>query len=405
MSNNNSLTGRVATGSGQNDLRGYISPDAGDITFEQLDAELQEAIRLAETALQPSDGVVVDANYVHTDNNFTTNYKNILDNFDPGGGGFTQVQVDWNEADADSIKFIKNKPAIPSAQVQSDWNEDNTTSKAYILHKPDISNLALKNGSPEEYFQASEIRLPVADSEPIVLSGGDEGLFINDNIVVTEDDLSNYLTGFDIEDEDGQTISIGSDSDTLTIKGGNKISVAKTNDNELTISDGYESEAAAEGGSAVSLVTTGEKYTWNSKQDALVSGTNIKTINNQSIVGGGNITITATARMFSECVVVAEESVAVTPSDLASGTPLYIFDCSGDGGTDAEITLSGAFADGDTFCFAIKAGSENAYINSSSSNLHETGNATGVSQLEISLLCVEYVMHQIVYTPLGWIMD
>lgn len=371
MSNNNSLTGRVADGSGQNDFRGYINDK---ITFDELSQRLQEAILLAESTLQEED----------------------------------LVQVDWNEDDPESMAYIKNKPSIPAAQVQSDWNEDNTSSKAYILHKPtipDVSNLAQKNGSASEYFEASEIRLPVADSEPIVLSGGDEGLFVGDDVVVLHGDLSDYLTGFDIEDEDGQTISMSSDSDTLTIKGGNKISVAKTDDNELTISDEYESKVADEGGSAVSIVTTGEKYTWNSKQDALVSGTNIKTINNQSIVGGGNITITATARMFSECVVVAEEDVAVTPSDLASGTPLYIFDCSGDGGTDAEITLSGAFADGDTFCFAIKAGSENAYINSSSSNLHETGNATGVSQLEISLLCVEYVMHQIVYTPLGWIMD
>lgn len=34
-----------------------------------------------------------------------------------------------------------------------------------------------------------------------------------------------------------------------------------------------------------------EKSVWNSKQDALVSGVNIKTVNGQSVVGGGNITI------------------------------------------------------------------------------------------------------------------
>lgn len=38
-------------------------------------------------------------------------------------------------------------------------------------------------------------------------------------------------------------------------------------------------------------VTSDEKAAWNGKQDALVSGTNIKTINNQSILGEGNITI------------------------------------------------------------------------------------------------------------------
>lgn len=38
-------------------------------------------------------------------------------------------------------------------------------------------------------------------------------------------------------------------------------------------------------------VTSSDKSTWSGKQDALVSGTNIKTINNQSLLGSGNITI------------------------------------------------------------------------------------------------------------------
>lgn len=39
------------------------------------------------------------------------------------------------------------------------------------------------------------------------------------------------------------------------------------------------------------LVTDTEKSTWNAKQNALVSGTNIKTINNQSILGSGNLAV------------------------------------------------------------------------------------------------------------------
>lgn len=38
-------------------------------------------------------------------------------------------------------------------------------------------------------------------------------------------------------------------------------------------------------------VTSSDKTTWSGKQDALVSGTNIKTINNESVLGSGNITI------------------------------------------------------------------------------------------------------------------
>ena len=38
-------------------------------------------------------------------------------------------------------------------------------------------------------------------------------------------------------------------------------------------------------------VTEVEKHNWSAKQDALVSGTNIKTVNNESILGAGNIEI------------------------------------------------------------------------------------------------------------------
>ena len=41
------------------------------------------------------------------------------------------------------------------------------------------------------------------------------------------------------------------------------------------------------------FVTDTEKSTWGAKQDALVSGTNIKTINGSSVVGSGDITISA----------------------------------------------------------------------------------------------------------------
>ena len=43
------------------------------------------------------------------------------------------------------------------------------------------------------------------------------------------------------------------------------------------------------------LVTDTEKSTWNSKQAALVSGTNIKTINNTSLLGSGNISVATTS--------------------------------------------------------------------------------------------------------------
>ena len=47
------------------------------------------------------------------------------------------------------------------------------------------------------------------------------------------------------------------------------------------------------------FVTDTEKSTWNAKQAALVSGTNIKTINSSSILGSGNIVVAATLTTLS----------------------------------------------------------------------------------------------------------
>ena len=38
-------------------------------------------------------------------------------------------------------------------------------------------------------------------------------------------------------------------------------------------------------------ISSSDITNWNSKQAALVSGTNIKTVNNQSLLGSGNITV------------------------------------------------------------------------------------------------------------------
>lgn len=53
----------------------------------------------------------------------------------------------------------------------------------------------------------------------------------------------------------------------------------------------YESKQAASWWTDVSLVTTWEKYTWNSKQDALVNQSNIKSVNGNSLLWSGDLEI------------------------------------------------------------------------------------------------------------------
>ena len=53
----------------------------------------------------------------------------------------------------------------------------------------------------------------------------------------------------------------------------------------------YSNLAAASWWTDVSLVTTGDKYNWDNKQSALVSWTNIKTVNWNSLLGNGNVSV------------------------------------------------------------------------------------------------------------------
>jgi hypothetical protein len=89
----------------------------------------------------------------------------------------------------------------------------------------------------------------------------------------------------------------------------------------------YESKTAASWWTAVSLVTTGEKYTWNNKQAALVNQTNIKSVNWNSLLGSWNlslystITVTLTSAGWSSSTqtvtatgVTASNTVIVSPS-------------------------------------------------------------------------------------------
>lgn len=79
---------------------------------------------------------VQDADYHHTDNNFTNAYMVKLDGIQSGAEA--NVQSDWNESDPSSDSYIKNKPSIPSGQQQADWDVTDTSSVTYIKNKPTI---------------------------------------------------------------------------------------------------------------------------------------------------------------------------------------------------------------------------------------------------------------------------
>lgn len=77
----------------------------------------------------------------------------------------------------------------------------------------------------------------------------------------------------------------------------NLSSALNAKQNKITSSSKLSSDLVDDSESTNKFVTASDITAWNGKQDALVSGTNIKTINNTSILGSGNIEITTTTSL------------------------------------------------------------------------------------------------------------
>jgi len=91
--------------------------------------------------------IVTDANYVHTDNNYTTTEKNKLAGIE--NGAEVNVQSDWGQTDDAADDFIKNKPALFSG----DYND--------LTNKPTITD---ENVKQEPTSSGSTIEFPLLSS-------------------------------------------------------------------------------------------------------------------------------------------------------------------------------------------------------------------------------------------------
>jgi hypothetical protein len=182
-----------------------------------------------------------------------------------------QVNSDWNAVSG--VAEILNKPTIPAAQVNSDWNA--TSGLAEILNKPTI---------------------PVVTGF-VPYTGATNNVDLGTHTLSAKDLVINHPSGSGV----AASITKGGSGEALTVVkssgSGNAASITGgvTLIDELhlntDLADAYIASAA----------------TWNAKQAALVSGTNIKTINGASILGSGNL-----ATPFELVVAASDETTALT---------------------------------------------------------------------------------------------
>lgn len=204
-----------------------------------------------------------------------------------------QVQADWTESDNTKASFVKNKPTlatvatsgsygdlsnaptlasvatsgdyddltnkptIPAAQVNSDW--DASSGVAQILNKPSIPSVDQSYGASSTNAQSGTA---VAEAIGTVRQVPSTQSSDNGKVLGVTD--TSGLLGWVDQPADELPSITGNGGKVLKVNAG-ATAVEWDDDIDTT----YESKTAAEGGTDVSLVTTGEKYTWNHKQDAL----------------------------------------------------------------------------------------------------------------------------------------
>lgn len=158
--------------------------------------------------LNKPQNLVQDANYVHTDNNFTTAEKSKLAGIEADAE--VNVQSDWDQNDSSADDYIKHRPdlsvyatktevasdladkqdkltagsnisivnnvisATAEPQVQSDWAQTNTAAVDYIKNKPAaLVTKPLVAGNYVEFVQGTnDVTLNVKPPIEVILYAG-----------------------------------------------------------------------------------------------------------------------------------------------------------------------------------------------------------------------------------------
>lgn len=200
--------------------------------------------------------------------------------------------------------ILVNSPAAPQA-TQSDWNEADPTAPAYIKNKPVIPNKTSQLTNDSNFISdASYVHTDnnYTTTEKTKLSGIEDGAEVNvqsdwsqsDN---TKDDyIKNKPTIPTVNDA---TLTIQKNGTTVQTFSANQSGNATANItvptkvSDLTNDSGFiTTETDPVFGDSVAYTIDDDDIDyWNDKQQLLVSGQNIKTINNMSILGAGNLLI------------------------------------------------------------------------------------------------------------------
>lgn len=191
----NKLDG-IASGAQVNVIEG-INVNSSAVTPTNKIVSL--TIPTALSDLDPNaSSLVHDANYVHTDNNFTTTLLNKLNGI--ASGAEVNVQSDWSVTSSSSDAYIKNKPT----KVSDFTNDSNFQTQAQVsqaisdaigqitgLSFEIVSTLPATGAVGTIYLVPNSGSSPNIYDEYVWVTSGGSGSF--EKIGTTDVDLTNYV--------------------------------------------------------------------------------------------------------------------------------------------------------------------------------------------------------------------
>lgn len=161
------------------------------------------AIPTKTSDLTNDSNFAVDANYVHTDNNYTTAEKNKLAGI--AAGAEANVQSNWTQADSSADDFIKNKPSIPTKMSELTNDSGFITTSAIPTKVSAFTNDAgYLNEIPDDSVGLNQLddtivnalnninnKANTADLAPVAFSGDHDDLINKPTIPTKTSDLTN----------------------------------------------------------------------------------------------------------------------------------------------------------------------------------------------------------------------
>lgn len=256
---------------------------------------------------------VIDATYVHTDNNYTTTEKSKLAGI--AAGAEVNVNADWNSVSGDSQ--ILNKPTLgtAAATASTDYATAAQGTKADSALQAAAIGVTVQGYSSvlanttASFTTADETKLDGIAAGAEVNVNADWNAVSGDAQILNKPSLATVATTGAYSDLTGKP-TIPSKTSDLTNDSGFITGYTETDPivgavNGLVKANGSGTISAATAGTdylAPSAIgTTVQAYdsdltSWagvstTAKQDTLVSGTNIKTVNGNSLLGSGDLTI------------------------------------------------------------------------------------------------------------------